>query len=143
GMSETLMNLSNPYSGERRPGSVGLPLPGVSVRNLDPQGNEVADGEVGELWLKGGNLFAGYWRRPEATAAAVKDGWFRTSDIAVRASDGYYTLQGRRSDLIISGGFNIYPREIEEFLLEQAGVTEAAVTGVKDTARGELPIAYI
>ncbi|HBY60501.1 MAG TPA: long-chain fatty acid--CoA ligase, partial [Solibacterales bacterium] len=106
GMSETLMNISNPYAGERRPGSVGLPLPGVSVRNLDPEGNPVKDGETGELHLRGSNVFAGYWRRPEATAAAFRDGWFRTGDLAMREPDGYYTLQGRRSDLIISGGFN-------------------------------------
>jgi malonyl-CoA/methylmalonyl-CoA synthetase len=143
GMSETIMNLSNPYVGERRPGSVGLPLPGVSVRNLDSEGNPVADGETGELYLRGPNVFAGYWRRPEATAAAFRDGWFRTGDIAVRSVDGYYTLQGRRSDLIISGGFNIYPREIEEFLAEQPGVDEVAVAAAADPRRGEVPVAYV
>ncbi len=143
GMSETLMNISNPYLGERRPGSVGLPLPGVSVRNLDPDGNPVGDGETGELYLRGSNVFSGYWRRPDATSAAFRDGWFRTGDIAVRAPDGYYTLQGRRSDLIISGGFNIYPREIEEFLAEQTGVAEVAVAGVADALRGEVPVAYV
>jgi malonyl-CoA/methylmalonyl-CoA synthetase len=143
GMSETLMNTSNPYFGERRPGSVGLPLPGVSVRNLDPDGAPVNDGEVGELHLRGANLFSSYWRQPAATAAAFRNGWFRTGDIAIRAPDGYYTLQGRRSDLIISGGFNIYPREIEEFLLEQPGVAEVAVTGVPDPVRGEIPVAYL
>jgi malonyl-CoA/methylmalonyl-CoA synthetase len=142
GMSETLMNLSNPYYGERRAGSVGFPLPGVSVRNLDRAGNEVPDGAAGELHLKGANLFAGYWGKPEATAEAFNNGWFRTGDLAVRSSDGYYTLQGRRGDLIISGGFNIYPREIEEFLAEQPGVREAAVTGVADARRGEVPVAY-
>ena len=143
GMSETLMNISNPYAGERRAGSVGLPLPGVSVRNLLPDGAEAADGEVGELYVKGPNVCAGYWRRPDATAASFTDGWFRTGDIAVRSPDGYYTLQGRRGDLIISGGFNIYPREIEEFLAEQPGVVEVAVAGVPDPRRGELPVAYV
>jgi malonyl-CoA/methylmalonyl-CoA synthetase len=144
GMSETLMNLSNPYVGERRAGSVGLPMPGVRVRNLSPEGEPVADGETGELHLKGPNLFAGYWRRPEATEAAFREGgWFRTGDLAVRSADGYYTLQGRRSDLIISGGFNIYPREIEEFLAEQPGVLEVAVVGVNDARRGEVPVAYV
>jgi malonyl-CoA/methylmalonyl-CoA synthetase len=133
GMSETLMNMSNPYAGERRPGSVGLPLPGVSVRS----------GETGELYLRGPNVCAGYWRNPEATAAAFRDGWFRTGDLAERSPDGYYTLQGRRSDLIISGGFNIYPREIEDFLCEQPGVAEAAVVGAADTVRGEIPVAYV
>ena len=143
GMSETIMNISNPYRGERRPGSVGLPLPGVSVRLLNEEGQPAADGETGELFLKGPNIFAGYWRRPEATEAAFRDGYFKTGDLAVREPDGYYTLCGRRSDLIISGGFNIYPREIEEFLQEQDEVAEAAVVGVPDRVRGEAPVAYV
>ncbi len=143
GMSETLMNISNPYAGERRPGSVGLPLPGVSVKLVGPDGAEVKDGETGEVYLRGSNVFSGYWRRPDATAAAFADGWFKTGDLAVRSADGYYTLQGRRSDLIISGGFNIYPREIEEFLEELPDVAEAAVAGVADALRGEVPVAYI
>ena len=142
-MSETLMNISNPYAGERRPGSVGFPLPGVSVRLLDPEGDEVADGEIGQVHLKGPNVFAGYWRREEATRDAFVNGWFKTGDIAVRSSDGYYTLCGRLSDLIISGGFNIYPREIEEFLMEQPEIAEAAVVGEPDRVRGEVPIAYL
>ena len=143
GMSENLMNISNPYIGERRPGTVGLPLPGVSVRLLDSEGNPVADGETGEVYLKGSNVFAGYWRREEATRSAFVDGYFRTGDLAVRSADGYYTLCGRRSDLIISGGFNIYPREIEEFLQEQDEVGEAAVVGIPDHVRGEVPVAYV
>jgi len=143
GMSETLMNLSNPYAGERRPGTVGLPLPGVSVRCLDAEGRPVPDGETGELYLRGPNVFAGYWRREDATRAAFADGYFRTGDLAVRSPDGYYTLRGRMSDLIISGGFNIYPREIEEFLLEQPEVAEAAVVGASDRLRGEVPVAYL
>jgi len=143
GMSETLMNLSNPYAGERRAGTVGFPLPGVSVRLLDPDGNPVHDGETGEIYLRGPNVFSGYWNRPEATADAFRDGWFRTGDLAVRSADGYYTLVGRRSDLIISGGFNIYPREIEEFLTEQPEIAEAAVIGLADRLRGEAPVAYI
>ncbi|HEX6898017.1 MAG TPA: AMP-binding protein [Bryobacteraceae bacterium] len=143
GMSETIMNISNPYIGERRPGSVGFPLPGVSARLLDTEGKPVADGETGEVYLKGPNIFAGYWRRDEATRAAFLDGYFRTGDLAVRSPDGYYTLSGRKSDLIISGGFNIYPREIEEFLEEQEGVLEAAVAAVPDRVRGEVPVAYI
>jgi len=143
GMSETLMNIGNPYTGERRPGSVGLPFPGISVKLLDHEGNPVSDGETGEVYLKGPNIFAGYWKRAEATQAAFRDGYFRTGDLATRAADGYYTLCGRRSDLIISGGFNIYPREIEEFLQEQPGVKEVAVVGVPDRFRGEVPIAYI
>lgn len=143
GMTETLMNISNPYVGERRPGTVGLPLPGVSVEVRDTEGGVVPDGETGELFVRGPNVFAGYWKRDEATQAAFDGGYFRTGDIGERSVDGYYTLKGRRSDLIISGGFNIYPREIEEFLLEQDGVTEAAVAGVPDKIRGEVPVAWV
>ncbi len=143
GMSETLMILSNPYTGERRPGSVGFPLPGVSVRLLNDSGEPVSDGETGEVHLRGPNVFASYWRREEATRQSFRDGYFKTGDLAVRAADGYYTLCGRRSDLIISGGFNIYPREIEEFLQEQPEVAEAAVVGVPDRVRGEIPVAFI
>jgi malonyl-CoA/methylmalonyl-CoA synthetase len=143
GMSETLMNIGNPYSGERRPGSIGLPFPGVAVRLLDPAGHPVADGATGEIYLRGANIFTGYWCREEATRAAFTDGYFRTGDLAVRSTDGYYTLCGRKSDLIISGGFNIYPREIEEFLEDQDGIAEAAVAAAPDHVRGEVPIAYI
>jgi malonyl-CoA/methylmalonyl-CoA synthetase len=148
GMTETLMNISNPYDGERRPGSVGLPLTGVIMKIVGPGGNPVADGETGELWLKGPNVFAGYWKREDATRAAFvdggpKQGWFKTGDIGSRSADGYYTLSGRKSDLIISGGFNIYPREVEEFLMEQPEVQEAAVVGEADRVRGEIPVAYI
>jgi malonyl-CoA/methylmalonyl-CoA synthetase len=143
GMSETLMNLSNPYVGERRPGSVGMPLPGVSTRIVGADGVEVAANEIGELYVRGPNVFSGYWRQPEATAAAFADGWFRTGDLAERADDGYFTLRGRRTDLIISGGFNIYPREVEEVLIEVPGVREVAVVGVADRRRGELPVAYL
>ena len=143
GMSETLMNIGNPYCGERRPGSVGFPLPGVSARIVRADGSEVSTNETGELLVRGPNVFSGYWRQPEATAAAFTGGWFRTGDLAERSEDGYYTLRGRRSDLIISGGFNIYPREIEELLLEVPGIREAVVVGAADAVRGELPIAYL
>jgi malonyl-CoA/methylmalonyl-CoA synthetase len=117
-------------------------LPGISVRLVNDLQQPVPDGETGEVQLKGPNVFAGYWRRDEATRAAFEDGWFKTGDLAVRSPDGYYTLSGRRSDLIISGGFNIYPREIEEFLQELEGVTEAAVTSAPDRVRGEVPVAF-
>jgi malonyl-CoA/methylmalonyl-CoA synthetase len=132
GMTETLMNMGNPYVGERRPGSVGLPLPGVSAALRE-----------GEIYLRGPNVFAGYWRREQATREAFVDGWFRTGDLADRSADGYYTLRGRKSDLIISGGYNIYPREIEEFLMEQAEIAEAAVAAAADPVRGEVPVAYV
>ncbi|PYT32915.1 MAG: hypothetical protein DMG57_00390 [Acidobacteria bacterium] len=143
GMSETLMNLSNPYAGERRAGTVGFPLPGVSARLLDKELHAVADGEIGELYLRGPNVFPGYWNRPDATREVFFDGWFRTGDLAVRSADGYYTLKGRTSDLIISGGYNIYPREIEEFLVEQPEIVEAVVVGLADRVRGEVPVAYV
>jgi malonyl-CoA/methylmalonyl-CoA synthetase len=113
------------------------------VRLLDSQGRPAADGEVGEVYLKGPNVFAGYWRREEASRTAFVGDYFRTGDIATRSPDGYYTLCGRQSDLIISGGFNIYPREIEEFLQEQEGVAEAAVAAAPDRVRGEVPVAYV
>ena len=101
----------------------------------------VAEGETGEVYLRGPNVFLGYWRREEATRDAFVDGYLRTGDLATRSADGYYTLSGRRSDLIISGGFNIYPREIEEFLEEQPEVAEAAVVARPDRVRGEVPVA--
>jgi malonyl-CoA/methylmalonyl-CoA synthetase len=137
------MIMSNPYDGERRAGSVGPPLPGVSARIVGDDAAVLADGAVGEVEIRSPSLFKEYWRRPDATTAAFHDGWFRTGDLGVRSSDGYYTLRGRRGDLIISGGFNIYPREIEELLLEDARVREAAVIGVPDDVRGEVPIAYV
>jgi len=143
GMTETLMNLSNPYAGERRAGTVGMPLPGVLVRLLDSAGNPVGDGQTGELYVRGPNVFREYWRNRLATEDAFIDGYFRTGDLATRSADGYFTLQGRRCDLIISGGFNIYPREIEDFLTEQPEVAEAAVIGIPDRLRGEVPVAYL
>jgi malonyl-CoA/methylmalonyl-CoA synthetase len=143
GMSETLMNISNPYADERRPGTVGFPLPGVSTRIVDKDGVDLGPDEVGELLVRGPNVFSGYWQQPEATSAAFLGDWFRTGDMAARSTDGYYTLHGRRTDLIISGGFNVYPREIEDLLLEVPGVREAAVVGVSDPRRGEVPVAYV
>ena len=140
-MTETLMTISNPYEGERRPGTVGRPLPGVEVRIVGADGQDVPAGEPGQLLVRGPAVFDGYWRRPEATAAAFADGWFLTGDIGERSADGYVTLRGRASDLVISGGFNVYPREIEDVLLEQPGVREAAVLGVSDARRGEVPVA--
>ena len=143
GMTETLMNVSNPFYGERRPGTVGFPMPMTVVRIVDEAGADVPDGTSGELWVRGPNVCDGYWRRPDATAAAFADGWFRTGVVGVRAADGYITLEGRRSDLIISGGFNIYPSDIEAVLLTLPGVVEAAVVGVASDAWGETPVAFI
>jgi malonyl-CoA/methylmalonyl-CoA synthetase len=139
GMTETGMNLSNPYAGERRPGTVGTPLPGVSAR-ID---------ESSELHVRGSNVFSGYWRAPEKTAESfVHDElgrrWFRTGDLAARdAETGYFTLLGRRTELILSGGFNVYPREIEEVLESFPGVREAAVVGRRHPEWGEVPMAFL
>jgi malonyl-CoA/methylmalonyl-CoA synthetase len=143
GMSETLMLISNHYGGERRPGTVGWPLPGVSVRLARPDGSEAGPGEIGRILVRGSNVGPGYWRDPSATAAAFSEGWFDTGDLGERAADGCCTLRGRASDLIISGGFNIYPRELEDWLVEQPGVREAAVAGAPDSRRGEVPVAYV
>jgi len=156
GMSEAGMLLSNPYAGERRPGTVGVPLPGVSVRIVDPEnpaGPAVPDSEAGELQVAGSNVFAGYWRDPEKTAESfVTEGttgaagrrWFRTGDLGRRdPATGYVTLLGRRNELILRGGLNVYPREIEEVLAAHPGVREAAVAGRPDPEWGEVPVAWV
>jgi len=149
GMTETGMLLSNPYAGPRLPGSVGHPLPGVSVRLDGEGGAEVPLGGEGELWVRGGNVFSGYWRAPEKTAAAFHvdvDGrrWFRTGDLARQdPASGAFCLLGRRHELILRGGFNVYPREIEEVLAHLAGVREVAVVGRPHAEWGEVPVAYL
>jgi malonyl-CoA/methylmalonyl-CoA synthetase len=143
GMTETLMLTSNLLEGERRPGTVGYPLPGVSVSVRDSSGMPLRAGEVGQVWVKGPTVFSGYWRNSDATSAAFRDGWFATGDLGELDDSGCLTLRGRATELIISGGFNIYPREIEELLLELDGVREAAVVGAPDERRGEVPVAYV
>ena len=136
GMTETLMNVSNPYDGDRRPGSVGLPLPGVEV-TLD--GGEIG----GEILVRGPNVFPHYWQRPDATAEAFRDGWFATGDLGAFDADGYLRILGRSKELIISGGFNVYPREVEEVLLGHPAVAEAAVIGTPSDEWGEVVTAYV
>ncbi|MEY7974027.1 acyl-CoA synthetase [Saccharomonospora xinjiangensis] len=147
GMTETLMNTSVRADGERRPGTVGLPLPGVELRLVDEQGTpiEVWDGEtVGEIEVRGPNLFTEYLNRPDATEGAFHDGWFRTGDMAVRDPDGYVRIVGRKAtDLIKSGGYRIGAGEIENALLEHPGVAEAAVTGEPDADLGERIVAWV
>ena len=143
GMTETLMLTSNLLEGERQAGTVGYPLPGVSLTIRDSRGDAVVPGTVGEVHVKGPTVFAGYWRNEAATRAAFHDGWFATGDLGELDDTGCLTLRGRATELIISGGFNIYPREIEELLLEQEGVREAAVIGAPDERRGEVPVAYV
>ncbi len=144
-MTETNMNTSNPYDGERRAGTVGFPLPGVSVRVCDPDtGRELIAGKTGVLEVKGRNVFKGYWNMPEKTAEEFRaDGYFITGDLAEISEDGYVTIVGRAKDLIISGGYNIYPKEIEMLLDELPGVNESAVIGVPHPDFGEGVVAVL
>jgi len=139
GMTETNMNTSNPYDGERRAGTVGFPLPGTEVRVCDPEtGAQMPQGETGVLEVKGRNVFKGYWGMPEKTAEEFRDdGFFITGDLGLIDKDGYVTIVGRAKDLIISGGYNIYPKEIELILDELPGVNETAVIGVPHPDFGE------
>ena len=145
GMTETGMNLSNPLHGERRVGSVGMPLPGVEARIVNPEDDSpLPDGEVGEVNLRGPHVCKGYWRQSEKTAEAfTADGWLRTGDMGVRAKDGYFTLKGRAKDLIITGGLNVYPPEVELVLMDHGAVTAVAVIGCPDEEWGEQVTAVI
>jgi malonyl-CoA/methylmalonyl-CoA synthetase len=145
GMTETNMNTSNPYDGERRAGTVGLPLPGVELRIADAEtGETVAPGAVGIIEVRGRNVFKGYWNMPEKTAQEFRpDGFFISGDLAMQSADGYVTIVGRAKDLIIAGGYNIYPKEIELLLDEQPGVMESAVFGVPHPDLGEGVVAAV
>ena len=144
GMTETGMNITNPLEGERRPGTVGLPLPGVTCRIVDSQGRSVAAGETGMLEVKGGNVFQGYWQKPvESAKEFTADGFFRTGDLASCDEDGYFRLVGRGIDLIISGGLNVYPKEVEEVIDQLPEVMESAVIGVPHPDFGEAVTAVV
>lgn len=143
GMSETGMLTSNPLHGERIEGTVGYPLPDVEVRVRTPEGKPCAVGEVGVLQVRGPNVFAGYWRQPERTAAEFDDGWFITGDLVEQAPDGRISIVGRHKDLIISGGLNVYPREIEDALNDHPAVHESAVIGVPHADFGEGIVALV
>lgn len=145
GMTETNMITSNPYDGERRAGTVGQPLPGVDVRLTDPDtGKSVAEGEVGMIEVRGPNVFKGYWQMPDKTAAELREtGFFITGDLGQVSDDGYLSIVGRAKDLIITGGFNVYPKEIEDVLNDIDGVTESAVFGVPHADFGEAIIAAV
>ena len=138
GLSETspVASFNHPHA-ERRPGSIGTPIAGVEMRLVDDDGKDVGDGEVGEIAIRGENVMKGYWQRPEETAKAIPDGWFRTGDMGKRDDDGYYFIVDRKKEMIIRGGYNVYPREIEEVLYEHPAVAEAAVVGVPDDKMGE------
>jgi long-chain acyl-CoA synthetase len=138
GLSETSPVASfNHPDRERKPGSIGTPIRGVEMRVVDEQGNEVAQGEVGEIAIRGHNVMKGYWRRPEETAKAIPDGWFRTGDLGRVDEDGYFVIVDRKKELIIRGGYNVYPREVEEVLYEHPAVAEAAVIGLPHPELGE------
>ena len=145
GMTETNMNTSNPYDGERIPGSVGLPLPGVELRVADPDtGAVLPQGEIGMIEIRGPNVFKGYWRMPEKTKAEFRDGGFFVSGDLGRVDErGYYWISGRGKDLIISGGFNVYPAEVEAAIEELPGVAECAVIGVPHPDFGEGVVAVV
>src|SRR5829696_7306053 len=145
GMTETGMNLTNPYDGERRPGTVGKPFPGQEARVVDIESREpLPAGEVGEIEVRGPHVFKGYWNRPDATGEVLdEDGWFRTEDLGWVSEDGYFTISGRTKELIISGGYNVYPREVEEVLEGHPGVAEVAVVGLPDEEYGEKVTAVV
>ena len=131
GLSETSPVASfNHPDREQKPGSIGTPIRNVQMRAVDGEDHEVPQGEVGEIVIRGPNVMKGYWQRPEATAEALRDGWFHTGDLARVDEDGYFYIVDRKKDLIIRGGYNIYPREIEEVLYEHPAVAEAAVIGL-------------
>jgi len=144
GMTETNMSTSNPHDGDRRPGTVGLPLPGVDLRIRDAAGHDVPRGEIGVIEVRGPNVFKGYWNLPDKTAAEFRpDGFFITGDLARQDADGYVEIVGRAKDLIITGGFNVYPKEVEELLDAQPGVLESAVIGVPHPDFGEAVVALL
>lgn len=146
GLSETSPTASfNPYGQEPRIASVGLPIPGVEMKLIDDEWNELPDGDdvVGEIAIRGHNVMKGYYGRPAATAEAIRDGWFRTGDLARRDADGYYYIVDRRKDMIIRGGFNVYPRELEEVLMTHPAVSLVAVVGIPHPSHGEEIKAFV
>jgi malonyl-CoA/methylmalonyl-CoA synthetase len=152
GMSETAMLTSNPYradmryknQSERRGGTVGFPLPGVSLRVRDDAGQDLGTDEIGGIQVQGANVFKGYWRMPEKTAEEfTADGYFKTGDVGKVDARGYVTIVGRSKDLIISGGYNVYPAEIEGFINDMPGVAESAVVGVPHPDFGEVGVAVV
>jgi len=144
GMSETGMNFSNPLNAERKPGSIGIPLPKLEIRIVDPEsGIDVEPGQTGEIWLKGPAVTPGYWKKPEETARAFEQSWFRTGDLGNIDEDGYYHLTDRIKHIIISGGENISPKEIEVIINKLDGVAESSVVGLADDKWGEKVVAAV
>jgi malonyl-CoA/methylmalonyl-CoA synthetase len=144
GMTETNMNTSNPLKGPRKPGTVGRPLPGVALRIVDEAGHALPAGAIGQIQVRGPNVFSGYWKRPDKSAGDfTPDGFFTTGDLGFIDADGYVTIAGRAKDLIISGGLNVYPKEIEDFIDGLPGIGESAVIGVPHPDFGEGVVAVI
>jgi long-chain acyl-CoA synthetase len=144
GLTEASPVVTTSAGVETKPGSIGVPLPGVHVRLVDPDGDDVLIGDSGELWVKGDNVFKGYWEDAAATEAALTpDGWLRTGDVAVVDDDGFLFLVDRVKDLIIVSGFNVFPAEVEEVLLEHPGIESVAVVGVPHPYSGEAVKAYV
>lgn len=144
GLSEASPVVSfNPIDGVRKPGSIGIQIPDVEVSIQDDSGQVLADGEIGELCVRGGNVMQGYWNQPEESACALKDGWLRTGDIGYRDEEGYFFITDRKKDMLLVNGINVYPREIEEVIYHFPGVKEAAVIGKPDSRKGEIPVAFI
>ncbi len=144
GMSETGMNFSNPIHGKKKPGSIGLPLPGLKIRIVNPDiFEDVQKGEEGEFWLKSNAIISNYWQKPEETKKAFQDGWFRTGDLGKVDKDGYYYLTDRCKHIIISGGENISPKEIESVINSMNGVKESSVVGIPDEKWGEKVVAAV
>ena len=145
GMTETIMNLTNPYEDERRPGTVGRPFPGQEARVVGVKTREpLPDGEIGEIEVRGPHVFPGYWNRPDATDESFDDeGWFATGDLGSVGEGGYVTISGRAKELIISGGYNVYPREVEEAIEGCPGVSDVAVVGLPDPEFGERVVAAV
>jgi long-chain acyl-CoA synthetase len=144
GLSETspVASFNHPHA-ERKPGSIGTPIRGVEMRLVDDEGNDVPAGEVGEIAIRGENVMKGYWNRPEETAKAIPDGWFRTGDLARQDEDGYFFIVDRKKEMIIRGGYNVYPREIEEALYEHPAVAEVACVGMPHPELGEEVVAAV
>jgi long-chain acyl-CoA synthetase len=144
GMTETAVVIaSNPLKGKRKPGSVGLPIPGVEVKIVDDEDNPLPVNEVGEIVVRGPNIMKGYWNRPQETEEAFRNGWFHTGDLGKIDEEGYLHIVGRKKEMIISGGFKVFPREVEEVLHTHPKVKEVAVVGIPDPVRGESVKAYI
>jgi long-chain acyl-CoA synthetase len=144
GLTEvTTAATANPVFGVRKPGSVGLPLPGLEVKIFDEEDREVPTGEVGEVVIQGPAVMKGYYNNPQATAETLKNGWLHTGDLGKRDEEGYVYILDRKKDMIICSGYNVYPREIEELLHTHPAVLEAAVIGIPDPKRGESPMAFI